>query len=66
MATARPCAGGEESEAGNIRTMPERGDQNSDTGLVPVFGTWRNIYAAVIVVNLIAMALVYLFSRFPY
>jgi hypothetical protein len=33
---------------------------------VPVFGTWRNIYAAVIVVNLMAMALVYVFSRFPY
>ena len=38
--------GGEASGAGNIETMPERGDQNSDTGLVPGFGTWRNIYTA--------------------
>ncbi len=41
-------------------------NEKSDPELVPVFGTWRRIYAAVIVVNLIAMALVYLFSRFPY
>jgi hypothetical protein len=46
--------------------MPARGDQNSDTGHVPLFGTWRRIYIAVIVTNLVAMALVYLFSRFPY
>ena len=37
-----------------------------DQGRVPVFGTWRAIYISVIVVNVIAMALVYLFSKFPY
>lgn len=46
--------------------MPNAGGPNSDTGRVPVFGTWRAIYVSVIVVNLIAMALVYLFSTFPY
>ncbi|MEO8500844.1 MAG: hypothetical protein ABI565_08000 [Vicinamibacteria bacterium] len=46
--------------------MPERGDQNSDTGFVPVFGTWRNIYASVIVVILLVIGFVFLFSRFPY
>jgi hypothetical protein len=46
--------------------MPERGDQNSDTGLVPVFGTWRNIYTAVIVVIVLMIAFVFAFSRFPY
>ncbi len=46
--------------------MPTPGGPNSDTGHVPVFGTWRRIYISVIVVNLIAMALVYLFSTFPY
>ena len=47
-------------------SMPAPGGPNSDTGHVPVFGTWRRIYISVIVVNLIAMALVYLFSTFPY
>jgi len=46
--------------------MPTPGGPNSDTGRVPVFGTWRRIYLSVILVNLIAMALVYLFSKFPY
>jgi len=46
--------------------MPETGDDNSDTGRVPVFGTWRAIYASVIVANLVVMVLIYIFSRFPY
>lgn len=41
-------------------------DQNSDTGPVPVFGTWRAIYIWVVVVNLLAMTGVYFFSNFPY
>ena len=45
--------------------MPQK-DADSDSGHVPVFGTWRAIYLSVIVVNLIAMAAVYFFSRFPY
>ncbi len=45
--------------------MPTPKDR-SDPEFVPVFGTWRRIYAAVIVVNLIAITLVYLFSRFAY
>jgi len=39
---------------------------DSDPEFVPLFGTWRNIYVAVIAVNLLAMAFVYFFSRFPY
>jgi hypothetical protein len=33
---------------------------------VPVFGTWPRIYAAVIVSALTVMALVAVFSAFPY
>lgn len=33
---------------------------------VPIFGTWRRIYAAVIVAALAVMALVAVFSAFPY
>ncbi len=33
---------------------------------VPVFGTWPRIYAAVILNALVVMALVALFSRWPY
>jgi uncharacterized membrane protein len=46
--------------------MSDSGGENSDSGPVPIFGTWRRIYLSVIIVNLIAMALVFLFSRFPY
>ena len=46
--------------------MLPTGDDNSDTGRVPVFGTWRAIYASVIVANVLVMVLIYLFSRFPY
>lgn len=47
-------------------TMPPTGDDNSDSGRVPVFGTWRAIYVSVVVANLIVMTLIYLFSRFPF
>jgi hypothetical protein len=33
---------------------------------VPIFGTWPRIYAAVIVCAIAVMALVALFSSFPY
>ena len=46
--------------------MPARGDENSDTGVVPVFGTWRTIYTAVIVVIVLMIGFVFAFSRFPY
>ncbi len=46
--------------------MPSQEEANSDAGHVPIFGTWRRIYLCVIAVNLIAMTLVYVFSRFPY
>jgi uncharacterized membrane protein len=46
--------------------VPPQGDENSDTGHVPVFGTWRNIYTAVIVVIVLMIAFVFAFSWFPY
>lgn len=46
--------------------MPASGGENSDTGHVPIFGTWRAIYLTVIVVNVLAMVFVYLFSKFPF
>ncbi len=38
----------------------------SDDEAVPIFGTWPRIYAAVIVSALAVMALVAVFSVFPY
>jgi hypothetical protein len=38
----------------------------ADDEPVPVFGTWPRIYAAVIVCALAVMALVAVFSAFPY
>jgi hypothetical protein len=38
----------------------------SDDDDVPVFGTWRRIYAAVVVSALVVMALVALFSRWEF
>ncbi len=46
--------------------MVPTGDDNSDTGRVPIFGSWRGIYAAVIIANVVVMILIYLFSRFSY
>ena len=43
------------------KTDPSAGDER-----VPVFGTWPRIYAAVIVCALAVMALVAVFSVFPY
>lgn len=57
---------GRSPPASNIEAMPVTGDDNSDSGRVPVFGTWRAIYASVIVANLVVMALIYIFSRFSY
>jgi hypothetical protein len=33
---------------------------------VPIFRTWTRIYAAVVVVNLVVMALIALFAAWPY
>jgi hypothetical protein len=33
---------------------------------VPIFGTWRGIYTAVVVCALLVMGLVALFSSWPY
>jgi len=37
-----------------------------DDERVPVFGTWPRIYAAVLLNAVVIMALIYLFSRWPY
>ncbi len=37
-----------------------------DEERVPLFGTWPRIYGAVVISALLVMALVVLFSRFPY
>jgi len=42
-------------------TDPEAPDER-----VPIFGTWPRIYAAVILCAVAVMALVALFSSFPY
>lgn len=38
----------------------------ADDETVPVFGTWRRIYAAVLLNAALVMGLLYLFSRWPY
>jgi len=43
---------------------PER--RPEDDGAVPVFGSWRRIYVAVAASALLVMALLLLFSRWPY
>jgi hypothetical protein len=46
---------------GARRDAPQEADEP-----VPVFGTWPRIYAAVIVSALAVMALLAVFSAFPY
>ena len=43
-----------------------RSPQPDDDDPVPIFGSWRAIYAAVVVSALIVMGLVALFSSWPY
>jgi hypothetical protein len=46
--------------------VAEHPHADDDEAAVPVFGTWRRIYAAVLL-NLLAMlALLLAFSRWPY
>ena len=47
-----------------LASPPER--RPEDDGPVPVFGTWRAIYAAVALTALVVMALFALFERWPY
>ena len=43
---------------------PER--RTDDDGPVPLFGSWRAIYAAVVACAVAVMALLALFSRWPF
>ena len=47
-----------------LASPPER--RPDDDGPVPVFGSWRAIYAAVALTALAVMALLALFSRWAY
>jgi hypothetical protein len=42
------------------------GGEPPDDGAVPLFGSWRVAYGAVIACAVLVMALVALFSRWPY
>ncbi len=46
--------------------MAEQTPDHRDDDLVPFFGTWPRIYGAVIVCALVVMALLAVFSRWPY
>jgi hypothetical protein len=47
--------------------MPEEtGDRRGDEKQVPFFGTWLRIYGAVVLSALVVMALLALFSGWPY
>jgi hypothetical protein len=41
-------------------------DGHDEDGPVPFFGTWSALYTSVVVSALLVMALVALFSRWPY
>jgi len=45
---------------------PDTSDRRDDDGSVPLFGTWPRIYGAVVVSALVVMALLALFSGWPY
>ena len=40
--------------------------RDDEDGPVPLFGTWRAIYTAVIVSALTVMALIFAFSKWPF
>jgi len=49
--------------------LPPRGDDAVDGGpddRVPLFGSWSRAYAAVVIAALMVMALVAVFSRWPF
>ena len=46
--------------------MPATSAPPDDDERVPIFGTWPRIYAAVIVCELVSMALIALFSAWKY
>ena len=48
-----------------LASPPERRPDDDD-GPVPVFGSWRAIYTAVALCAALVMALVALFSRWPF
>ena len=48
-----------------METSQERGPSPGDDD-VPIFGSWRGIYTAVIVCALTVMGLVAIFSNFPF
>jgi hypothetical protein len=47
-------------------TPASSGSRRRDEGEVPIFRTWPRIHAAVIVVAIAVMALLALFSRWPF
>jgi hypothetical protein len=49
-----------------MQANPGRAPQPDDDDPVPIFGTWRGIYTAVIVCALLFMAFVAAFSYWPY
>jgi len=44
----------------------EKAQDGEGSEIVPVFGSWPRIYAAVVVVNVTWIAASYFFSRFPF
>lgn len=39
---------------------------SDDSDPVPLFGTWRGIYVAVLVSAVVVMGLIFVFSKWPY
>jgi anti-sigma-K factor RskA len=46
--------------------MPDPKPSEPSDDVVPVFGSWRAIYAAVLASAVVVMALLALFSRWPF
>jgi hypothetical protein len=49
-----------------MEPAPPAGPPPDESGPVPIFGTWRGIYTAVIVTTLVTMGLIAVFSAWPY
>jgi len=47
-----------------VRTVSARQGSARASGAVPLFGSWRNAYAVVVVVFVVEVALFYLLGRF--
>jgi hypothetical protein len=49
-----------------VTDSPPPLDPSEQDQHVPVFGTWPRIYGAVVILNVVVIALIWVFSRWPW